>query len=194
MSQTNIIQVLKDLSGASFIGFDSRTDVTIPGGKKNIYQGRIVKVTRNISAMIYENKFVNGYENAVRKSLAASGIQTEFNVGPRAWGTRVPNTPIVEHKGQGYLEVIVKSVGDVSYELDDGTKLVKVKLDDSKSILITEESKEFITDLPPSANTEGQQGGLDSDDQIIIRTYKMSSISELRAYKNTYHDLVYIPE
>jgi len=94
----------------------------------------------------------------INKRLAEEGKSSDFTVGPRTWGTRIKNTPFVEHNGEMYLEVIFLRAGDVSYHRDG------VAVD-----------KRDINGLNEPA--EGNQGGLDN--KVIIRTFKFSSITAI---------------
>ena len=86
------------INGASFIGLDTLTDVKLTGGKSNPMQGLVQKASIGSSVMVFQNKNSNGYENMVRRRLEAEGKNAEtFEVKPRAWGTRIENTPLVHH-------------------------------------------------------------------------------------------------
>ena len=123
-------------------------------------QGRVTKTMIGASVMVFQNKASNGYENMVNRRLEAEGKDpSSFTVGPRPWGERVPNTPIVAHKGKEYLEVIFLKAGEVSYALD------------GKPI-----AKDEITGLKDSES--GEQGGLNN--KVIIRTFGLDSLIAVR--------------
>ena len=108
------------------------------------------------SVQIFTNQNTNGYQN---KRLKADA---DFKLSPRAWGERVPNTPFVTHKGKDYLEVIFNEVIGVEY-FHNGQTI----------------AKDAIQGLPasrPAAETDG----------VVIRTYGLDSIRELRAFGNEY--------
>ena len=162
---------ISGINGASFIGIDTLTDVTLKGGKANSMQGLVQKANIGSSVMVFQNKNSNGYENMVRRRLEAEGKNTDFEVKPRVWGQRIEGTPIVHHvdkKGNEnyYLEVIFLKSGDVSYSLS--SKPIKKSLIEG-----LEDDKE-----------EGVQGGLDN--KVIIRSYKIASISRITINKDTY--------
>jgi hypothetical protein len=161
MQSSILFQAFQNVSGASFVGLDTETRPSLKGGKKNPMQGRVVKRMSGASIMVFQNKHINGYEAMVRRRLEAEGKNPDtFTLGPRAWGTRVENLPIVEHKGQYYLEVIFLKPGKVEFFLDDSPiarDLVK-GLDDDKP--------------------EGDQGGLNN--KVIIRTFAADSIKAIR--------------
>jgi hypothetical protein len=154
------------INGASFIGLDTLTTVKLTGGKSNDQQGRVQKCTVGSSVMVFQNKNVNGYQNMVKRRLQSEGKNPDtFELKPRTWGVRIDGTPLVEHKGEYYLEVIFLVGGETSYLLDG--KPVK---------------KDLINGLPKKK--EGSQGGL--DDKVIIRSYKIGSISRITINKETY--------
>jgi len=153
-------ELMKEVNGATFVSIDTITSVTLPGGKKNEFNGRVTKLVEGSSVMVFQNKNSNAYENMVNRRLEKEGVSVAtFKVGPRAWGTRIQDTPFVEHNGQMYLEVIFLHAGEASYLLD-GQKTTDPRC------------------IPPSKETgEGngfEQGGLNN--KVIIRTYKVDSI------------------
>lgn len=163
-------KALEDLAGSSFIGIDTETSVKLAGGKKNEMQDRVVKKTVNSNVMVFANKSGNNaYENMVKKRLLAEGKDPEtFELGSRAWGTRIEGTPFIEHNGKTYLEVIFLKPGESEYFLD------------GKPI-----SKDQIVGLKETATAnEESQGGLDN--KVIVRTYDISKIVAVRANKETW--------
>lgn len=154
------------VNGATFISIDTKTDVTLLGGKKNPMQGRVQKSTTGSNVMVFQNKTTNAYENMVNRRLEKEGKPVVFEVGPRKWGTRIPNTPFVEHNGELYLEVIFLRAGEVQYLLD-GQPVDKAD----------------IEGLAEKPDYEGQ-GGLDN--KVIIRTFKVSSIVGFTIDKQKY--------
>ena len=155
-----ISQVLETVNGGSFISMDTVTIPKLKGGKSNPMQGRIRKHNKGASIMVFQNKKANAYDNMVKRRLLAEGKDPDlFKLSPRAWGTRLQGTPLVEHKGALYLEVIFLASGDTSYTLDDQP----IKPEDIEGL-----------DL---GKPEGKQGGLDN--KVIIRTFKLDSITRL---------------
>jgi len=155
------------INGASFIGLDTLTDVDLKGGKSNPMKGLVQKAVIGSSVMVFQNKNSNGYENMVRRRLEAEGKNAEsFELKPRVWGTRIEGTPIVEHKGSYYLEVIFLKSGVTSYFLSG--KPIK---------------KDLIQGLDTSKE-EGTQGGLDN--KVIIRSFKIESIARITINKEVY--------
>ncbi len=156
-------KILSTVDGAGFAGIDTVTAVTLTGGRKNPQQGRITKIHTGANVMLFTNKATNAYKAMVERRLVAEGKQaSDFELQPRKWGTRIPNSPFVEHKGDYYIEVIFIKAGTSTYEQD------------RKPIAAAD-----IGGLPvPKASG---QGGL--VDQVIIRTYKLSSIKAIRIDK-----------
>lgn len=156
----NLIEIMKNVSGASFVGIDTATTPKLKGGKSNPQQGRITKVMKGASVMVFQNKNTNAYENMVQRRLEREGKSaSDFTLGNRQWGQRIPNTPVIEHKGRQYLELIVLNPGKVSYLLD-GQPI----------------AKEDVEGLENRSN--GEQGGLDN--KVIVRDFAAESITTIR--------------
>jgi len=154
----SIAQIFSAMNGNTIISMDTETVPVLKGGKSNPLQGRVTKVMRGASVMVFQNKNSNGYENMVRRRLEKEGKDVDFQVGPRAWGTRVEGTPIVEHKGKTYLEVIFLRAGEVEYRLDG--KAIDAEL------------------VGEQTSSNGQQAGLDN--KVVIRTFAEDSIKRLK--------------
>ena len=133
------------------------SDVKLKGGKKNPLQGRVKKVVKNATGVIYSAPH---YEKEVNKRLAEEGKKPNFKANERKWGKRVGNLPIIEHNGTYYLEVFFTDKGDVYYTVDD-----------------EKTNKDEIEGLPEYKG-EGEQGGIEN--KIIIRTVKFDNITDLK--------------
>jgi hypothetical protein len=156
-----------NINGMTPIGIDTVTTPKLKGGKSNPHQGRVQKHMTGANVMLFQNKKVNGYDAMVKRRLVGEGKNPEsFVLSPRKWGTRIPNTPFVEHNGNQYLEVIFLHAGDVHYTLDG------VEVDPQEIEGLDLEKK------------EGAQGGL--NDKVIIRTFKVESITAIRINKEEY--------
>lgn len=165
MHITKAQSIFNNVSGSSFVGIDTETEVKLKGGKSNPHLGRVKKIVTGSSVMVFQNKRINGYEAMVQRRLVAEGKNpASFELQPRKWGQRIEDSPFVEHVKDGethyYLEVIFLKAGDVHYELD------------GKPI-----AKDDIIGMPED-KPAGGQGGL--DDKVIIRSYKLSSIRKVR--------------
>lgn len=165
MQYANVLNAIANVNGSSFISIDTVTVPKLSGGKSNPHQGRVQKVMTGANVMVFQNKNSNGYENMVNRRLIAEGKDpASFTLGPRSWGTRLENMPIVEHTKNGatkhYLEVIFLKAGTSCYLLDG-------QVVPASSIQGLQEA------------TEGEQGGL--SDKVVIRTFDVENITEIRA-------------
>lgn len=168
MQLANVRAAIANVKGGSFLGMDTITKVDLRGGKKNPQLGRVTKKVTGSNVMIFTNQTGSAYDKMVRRRLEQEGKDPEtFQLSPRAFGTRLPNTPFVEHNGKYYLEVIFMKAGAVEYLLD-GQPI----------------DKNNIIGLPPPAAAGGEQGGLDN--KVVIRTYAIDSIVSLRINNQTY--------
>ena len=169
--EVNVLEVLAGVSGASFMGVDVITEPTLKGGKSNPHRGRVKKHVSDSQAIVFQNKFVNGYENMVKRRLVEEGKDAEdFKLSERPWGKRVPGLPIVEHTNKEgvtkhYLELIYMHPGKVEYYLDNAP----VK-------------KEIIEGLEDKS--EGEQGGLNN--KVFIRTIALENVKAIRANGKEY--------
>ena len=96
----------------------------------------------------------------------------DFTVGERKWGTRIDGTPLIEHKGEFYIDVIYLKNGESVYR--DGGRV------------IDEDDIQGYT--KPKAST-ASQGGVDK--KVIFRTVKLDSLVELRINKQKYTGVFY---
>lgn len=173
-AEINIIEVFASLNGNGFVGVDTETVPVLKGGKKNPMQGKVKKVVTGSNAQMFQNKFLNGYEQMVRRRLEAEGKNgASFQLSPRPWGVRLSGLPLVEHKGKYYLELIYQSAGKVEYLLD------------GKSI-----EQDKVEGLEPSS--EGEQGGI--SDKVIIRTVALENVKALRYGGKEYRGNFYVSE
>ena len=157
-----IVAALVQVQGSSIASITDETVVTLTGGKKNPMQGRVTKLTENANVMFFTNSTTNSYNNMVKKRLAAEGKNPEsFQLGPRVWGERMPDTPFIQHKNELYVEVIFLRAPKIVRYFFDGVAI----------------AKEAIFGLPVD-KAEGGQGGL--DDKVIIRTYKLASLKAIK--------------
>lgn len=162
--------IFANVSGSSFVGIDTITEVPLTGGKSNFMQGRITKRMTGASVMVFQNKRINGYQAMVERRLAKEGKSSTFKLSPRKWGKRIADTPFVEREKDGsvnyYLEVIFLKAGEVEYFIDD------------RPI-----NQDAIIGLKSAAPKTGQ-GGL--EDQVTIRSFKFASIKKIRIDKTEY--------
>ena len=162
MNYDAVKKVLDKVNGATFAGLDTVTDVNLKGGKKNPFQGRVTKMTKGSTVMLFTNKNSNAYENMVKRRLEEEGKEaSSFELKPRAWGQRIPNSPFVEHNEKKYIECIFIKGGESVFMVDGEVF-----------------DKDQIEGMPESNSSEESQGGLDN--KVIIRTYAIDSIAEMR--------------
>jgi hypothetical protein len=164
MKYTQLVAAFSNVNGTNFIGLDTLTEVKLLGGKKNPQQGRITKKMTGASVMVFSNQNTNAYKAMVERRLVAEGKDPAgFELHERAWGTRIPNMPIVQHEKDGevkyYLEVVFLKPGTVEYR-QDGLPIAKADIEG------LQESK------------GGEQGGLTN--KVIIRDFAADSIVEVR--------------
>ncbi len=170
LTLTTAETIFANVSGSSFVGIDTLTEVGLTGGKANPMKGRVTKRMTGASVMVFQNKRINGYQAMVERRLAKEGKSATFTLSPRKWGTRLADTPFVQHEKDGrvnhYLEVIFLKAGEVEYLLD------------GKPV-----NKADIVGLKADAPKTGQ-GGL--EDQVTIRSFKFESIVKIRIDKTEY--------
>jgi hypothetical protein len=139
--------------------------VTVPEMRKtnNPFCGKVVKV-QDLSASVgswnYQRAVNNRRQKEWQKALLSDETTpqpAEFVSEARKWGTRVPNTPFVEHKGQLYVELSVHKC------------LRQVYLDDQGNPV----SKELLEPYLPKKK-EGERQELDNP--IILRDVKVENI------------------
>ena len=163
MNVNELKNELEKINGCTFAGIKAVTPVKLKGGKKNPMQGKVYKVVENGNCMLFPNKSSNGYENMVKRRLEKEGKDAEnFKLGKRVWGKRIENTPLVEHKGKYYLEIIYMQTPKIHY-MYDGKPIEKDKIEGL-----------------PEKKTEGKQGGLDN--KVYIRTISLDNIKELKLF------------
>jgi hypothetical protein len=167
ITQKQLMEALVKVNGCGIAGIETETEVKLLGGKKNPMLGRVTKVMKGGNVLLFSNSNSNGYNNMVRRRLEKEGKNPEgFKLGKRVWGERVPETPMVLHKGELYMEAIFNQAPTQVQYLLDGEPIAK------EDIIGLKEKPE-----------EGKQGGL--SDKVVIRTYKLSSIRKLKAGANS---------
>ena len=158
-------KIFNNVNGASFVGIDTLTDVPLLMGKKNPMQGRVTKRSVGNQVMVFQNKSSSSYGDMVQRRLVAEGKDpTSFELQPRTWGERIPETPFISHTKDGattfYVEFIFLKGGKSEYRLDGA------------AIAVSD-----IVGMKPAADS-GDQGGL--EEKVIIRSFKMTSIEKVR--------------
>lgn len=217
ISRAELIALLSDekaVRGCTFASFDALTEPdmnkTIDGNRNNPnpHYGKVRKVLTSQLGMLFSNKTGSAYERMVNRRKEKEGQPADFVVGERAWGTRVPNTSIVEHKGNHYLSVIyhespvtlAEKVAEMGLTLTEAEQELIDKL--KRTVAYESKSGEvsYVIDngngWEPIAKdkiiglrvkeTEGKQGGLSEPMKVVIRDFKISSIERLSMGGKTY--------
>jgi len=193
--------------GSSFIGFDSMTVVPLKGGKKNPMQNKVKKERLGALCLVFTNKNTNSYENMVNARLAKEGKEPNFKVGQRAWGERMRDIPVVRNTKDDvttyYLEVIeaqtAKSLAQAAENmgilLSEGDKESLQKYAVAHESIKKSEMKYFLDGVEilkkdieglESDKEEGDQGGLGENNKVIIRSYKIESLTRVTIGGKTY--------
>ncbi len=157
-------KIFDNVNGGSFVGIDTLTDVPLLGGKKNPMQGRVTKRTIGNQVMVFQNKKSSSYGDMVLRRLEAEGKDpASFELQPRTWGERIPETPFIHHHKDGadtfYVEVIFLRPGRSEYLLD-GKYIARSDI------------------IGLKAPTESDQAGLEN--KVIVRSFKLESITAVR--------------
>lgn len=159
-------RAIGEIAGASFVGMDTLTDVKLlKGGRAatNPHYGRVKKLMTGANVMVFTNENSNGYENMVKRRLAAEGKDPgTFTVSPLTWGTRIEGTPFLEHKGEKYIQVI--------FHRDVAPK-IEYLLDGQVT------DKDTIQGWPAERENTGQAG---LENHVPVRAFKVSSIVAVR--------------
>lgn len=98
--------LLDKIQGCTFATLDTVTQPS-PG---------IRKVSKGERVILFTNKHSSGYENMVKRRLEEAGKDPDtFALGDLPWGTRLPNSPLIENKGKYYLQCIRLTEGRAQY-------------------------------------------------------------------------------
>lgn len=130
----------------------------------NEYYGRVNKKQKS-------NVFIKfDYANSVNKARLNEGKEADFVPQQRKWGVHVPNSPLIEHNGEFYLEArFLNNEPKVEYILDNKEEITKDKIED------------FLPPVKESTSTTQ-----DLDKEIIMRDFKLKSIHEITFNGVTY--------
>lgn len=152
-----LMDSLQEHKGTQFVTIVAKTQ---PKLSKNPL-GPIFKVSR-------VNICVNwNYRNSVNLQRMREGNEDTFVPKPRPWGTRLPNSPFVEHKGELYLEAKVEKSLDYRYENANGDII---------------ENSIVNPYLPQRKQSSTQQ----TEKEIIIRDYIVENIIGITMQGETY--------
>jgi hypothetical protein len=159
-------KLVSQVKGTTFAGITTKTDVKLLGGKKNLMQGRVQKITEDANIILYSNSELSGYAEMVKRRMMSEGKNPDdFVMKPRAWGARVGKSPFIEHNGKYYLECIFRSPGKTTYLLDGNP--------------VAKEEIEGLPDQKEKTETyENSQGGIEN--KIVLRTFALDSIVSVK--------------
>jgi hypothetical protein len=166
MKYEEMRKLIETVKGSTFAGITTKTSVKLLGGKKNPMQNRVEKLTENSNVMIFSNCTKSGYEEMVkRRMIQENKDSSDFIVSNRAWGTRIGNSPFIEHNGKMYLECVFMKSGKSKYLLDG----IEINRDDIEGMPVKKEPTEAYIN---------SQGGI--EDKVIIRTFSIDSIVSMK--------------
>lgn len=153
LTRPELVELLKNVKGSTFCSIETET---VPKTKKGCPLN--LKRLSKVSGCIGFN-----YTNSVNTQRAKEGLSEDFKAVARVWGNRIQNTPLVEHKGNNYLEVKVQSATS-----DFFANSARISLDKIKQWLY---------------NSETRQG---LDKEVIVRDYKIENITRIKINKEEY--------
>lgn len=111
MDRAVLENLLREIRGCSFATIDAENPVTDYPGVVHVVTGKRV--------LMFTNKHCSGYEQMVKRRLEAAGKNPRnFVLGDLPWGKRIPETPLIEHNGKTYLQVIELAEGVSKYLMD----------------------------------------------------------------------------
>jgi hypothetical protein len=107
MDRAVLENLLAEIDGGAFATIDATTKP----------DPAVTKVTTGKRVILFTNtKGQSGYAAIVRRRLLEAGKNpNNFELHDMTWGTRIPNTPFIEHKGKTYLQCIDLTDGDSKY-------------------------------------------------------------------------------
>lgn len=107
------------------------------------------------------------YANSVNKQRVREDKEADFEAEPRKWGERIQGTPIVEHKGQYYLEA-------------------KIENSKSKFILNGQEIPEDQIQPYLYSSKSSRQG---VEKEVKLRDFKLDSVKGIK-YQGKHYEIV----
>jgi hypothetical protein len=144
MELVAIKELIDKISGCTFANIDS---VTYP-------RAGIRQETTGTRVLLFTNKTGSGYERMVRRRLIEAGKDPDnFVLSDLPWGERIPETPIISHRGELYLQAIVLAAG--------------------MSRCFLRDTEVNCCDFLPASRRSNQGLG---DNSVFVRTYKLDSI------------------
>lgn len=121
-------------------------------------EGGIRKVTQGSKVLLTSSSNFSAYGYLVKQALVKAGKNAaDFVLQDLPWGKRVPDSPLIEHKGKFYVQTILLEPGDTKYYIGD-----------------TEVTAEQLHIAPRRTNQ-----GLKREDEIIVNTYALDSVKSM---------------
>lgn len=115
ISRENFVKLLADMGKkATFVSIQMRSEPALRS-KKSPLVGRCLKI-QGMSGMIGYD-----YEAGVNRALEKQGEEADFVAKAPAWGTRVGDTCLIEHKGESYFDLRVLRSLRTRYTVDGKT-------------------------------------------------------------------------
>ena len=147
MDYNALLTLLDKVNGATFATVDSTT-FPRPG---------LRKVTTGARVILFTNKKVSGYGELVKRRLVEAGKDPRnFVLGDLPWGERVPNTPLISHRGYYYLQTII--------------------LEPGQSIGYIGDREVNLEDFVPHRRTNQ---GLSKEDEVLVATFRLDHIDRI---------------
>ena len=104
ISISELVELLKNFSGYSFAGLQTYTDARAKKTGNPFPEKTIIKESQLLVNVGFH------YSNSLVNQAKRENVSTDFNVQSRVWGERIIGTPLVEHKGNFYLEAKCEKV------------------------------------------------------------------------------------
>lgn len=154
MEYSQLSEILKSINGCTFASLDCETKP----------MAGVRKVTKGESVILFTNKTGSGYEKMVKRRLKEVGKNPDdFVLGDLAWGERLPDTPVIIHKGKYYLQTVTLRPGVSDYYIGE-TKVDPVYL---------------------GIKDRGTNQGLPRGKEVLVRTYSLDSIKQIKLLGET---------
>ena len=152
MTESALLDELRKNKGARIVTIVTSTTPRMR--KSNPFDGNIRKVSRTNGMLNWH------YARAVNRQRDREGKETNFEAQPRKWGTRIQGTPLIEHKGNFYIEMKVENAIEYRYETLDGQPINK-------------------DDVKPHLYARSKPKNQEVENPIILKDYKVGSIASI---------------
>lgn len=166
ITKQELIERLMNTKGTTIVSIETKTTPRLlktdnPYWNKENKQWHLTKLSR-----------VNGivgwiYSNSVNNQRVREGKEDNFQAEERKWGKRIQGTPLVDHKGNKYLELKVEN------------KYKSVYLDDEGEVVDDSVVKQYES----SSSSKSRQG---VEKEVVLRDYKIGSINTITMGGETY--------